>query len=287
MEFVETAFSDLVTGAGVPAIYALSSAGDDSPWVALGGWAGGMALTALHKYRSPPSHLAQLARSLLVLSLSAAQLFYVFDAKDGDVGAGLAAVPLFFVTCMQPCGFLSDYAKDARLLCSLLTAAALLAACVHFQFVDGKALPLPASEYDAGLLRALSVVAVAFAAESAEGELLPAAARGGALAALSVLRPALKGLLRGPHPLSVLSAYGAALAWSCHHAACRARLASSALLSPRDPQRALMLMAAPALTIGFVERRGDPGHLMFAVLCAVVWGLLEAALPVRRTGRSD
>ena len=291
MEFFENTFSDLLTGCGVPAVYSLASAGNDAVWVGLGGGlAGGLALTAVRKYRPQSSFTLQLARHLLCVSLSAKQLFYVFDARNGDIGAGLAAVPLFFAVCMQPAGFLTDYARDARLVCSCLTLACTLASAVHYtlQGDANKAGEPVESQYDPALLWFLRVVGVAFASSSEEGELVVSLCRGGLLAALGWLVPsALKGLLSGPHPLVVVAAYGAALAWSAHHSACRARLAASAGWSPRDPQRALMLMVAPALAVGFVERRGDPGHALFAVLVTVLAGVLQALLPCKWGARSE
>jgi hypothetical protein len=123
------------------------------------------------------------------------------------------------------------------------------------------------------------VVAVAFATSCSDGELLASFCRGIAMSALCIFPSTLLGLLSGPYPLLVMAAYGAALAWSAHHSACRARLTASAGWSPRDPQRALMLMVAPALTAGFMERRGDPGHALFAVLIVLAAEALQALVP--------
>jgi len=288
MEDLASFLSDLASGPGVPAVHSLSLFKSDAAWIALAGAGLGLALSAADKYARPAPAWLEAARHLLSISLSAAQLFSAFDLKDRDVGAGLVAVPLFFAACMPPTCALPDYARHCRLLSSALAFATLLAATVYFSLEDSPANPVPPSASGGDLLRALSVANVAYAASAGgSGGLASTALRGAAYLGLGFVPSATRGLLAGPHPLVVLAAYGVSLAWSAHHAACRARIAMSSAWSQRDPQRSLMLAVAPALAVGFVERRGDPANAYFAVLAVVGVGLLQAALPAKFAGRQD
>jgi hypothetical protein len=288
MEILASTLSDLATGTGVPALYSLATAGDSAFYIAIGGAVGGLALSAIEGYKKSPSSVLQIARHFLSIVLSSAQLFRLFDEQDGDVGAGLVAIPFFFVVCVQPTGYLPEYSRHARLLSSGLTLASLMTAMIHYTVEGNPPSPTPASSYDTGLLRGLSVVNLAFATSSDSDSLASTAARGAVYVALCLVPAAVKGLLSGPHPMVILAAYGAALAWSAHYAACCVRLAVSSQRSLRDPQRALMLMVAPALTVGFAERRGEPAHASIALLTVVGLGVLLSLLSyLKRDTRSE
>lgn len=273
MEEIWLCLSDLATGGGVPALSSLSRSPSSSVWLALGGGALGVALSAAESRRSPPS-------------AGYAQLFSLWDARDSDVGAGLLAIPLFLAACAPTAKNLPDYLRRLRWLSSGLNAVCLAAAVIHYTAGGGQAADARGSWLDgaAGLKAFLAVTDVAFAAAGlgwpSQNREADAAARGAALALLAAVPSALRGLLAGPAPDWLLVAYTLALAQSVHVHACSARLAlGNCLPCPvASPQRALMLVVAPALTVGFVERRGDPGHASVAVLAALALGVLEWVL---------
>ena len=282
MEEILLCLSDLVTGSSIPALSSLSRTG--SAWLGLGGAALGVALSFAESRRPPaqPGY-AQLARALLRVVLSSAQIFSLWDAKDGDVGAGLLVIPLFLVACAPTNKLLPDYLRRVRWLSSALNAVCLVAAAIYYTVGGGEPGAAQESWLD-GLvaLRAfLAVSDVAFASVNqgwpSQRRVVDAAARGLVLVLLGAAPSICTGLLRGPAPDWLFVVYTAALVQSVHAHACSARLClKNCLPGPvTSSQRPLILLVISALAVGFVERKGDPATASLAVLAVTVLGVIE------------
>jgi len=276
MDSLWTATADLVTGSGV---VALSSASDDDAGIAFAcaGGALGVGLAYFEIFRRP----LPFAPTFLRIVLSAAQFFSMWQDRDSDVGAGLVAIPFFFVACCGPVGSAVEYVSRARVLSAAFSAAALVAAGAYY---GNPARSGPAaSAYGADLRRFLAVTDVAFAVASAER--WPSAAVRGAIFALLSAFPGLpRSLLRGPTPEWLMVIYGSALVQSAQVQACALRVE---LAGTADPQRSLMLLVACALAVGFVERQGDPAHLSFGALSVLGAAALAWAVQKKWVQRDD
>lgn len=296
MDLFTTGLSDLATGAGVAAIASVSTlATDAAVGLAIAGGAAGLALCAAERLllrpRSAPE--VQLARHVLRLVLSAAQFFRMWDAKDGDVGAILVAVPLFLCVCAPPTTSLPEYVRATRALSAALNAACVVGALVH-SFTETEAAatgeqdkyPYSEAGLTTGVLAFLAVVNVAFSVASpgwpsGSDSLWSAAGRSAAYAVLAAVPTAGRALLRCPQPDWLLVLFGMALVQSTHVHACCLRLAFFSNFSLASPQRSLMLLVTPALAVGFVERRGDAASASWGVLAVVAVGLLRSVVPCK------
>jgi hypothetical protein len=304
MEQYIVSAADLVTGSGLPALYS----SEWGPAFIAGGAALGVALAYFEVFRRS----VPFAPAVFRIVLSAAQFFTLWQAKDSDVGAGLVAVPFFFLVCCAPVGSASEYLSRARLFSAALNAAVLAAAGIYYGNpkkaaaaavadpgallgVPGAALAAasaPAERWASSALRGdsfaafrglLAVSDAAFAAASAD-RYTTAIARGAVLALLSFFPELPKSLLLGPTPEWLLLLYGASLVQSAQVQACSLRLELSAVT---DPQRSLMLLVASALAVGFVERQGDPLNLSIAALAVLSLGVLSWAAQAKWVQRND
>jgi hypothetical protein len=289
---------DLVTGSG---ILGLSSADSGLAYVA-GGALAGVALAHYEVLR----RAVPFAPALFKLILSVAQFFSLWEAKDPDVGAGLVTIPLFFVVCCAPVGSASEYLRRARLFSAALNAVVFIAAAIYYGIVQSSqsldaALSntalgaaeiyyespqnvLAAAFASGNWLRSfLAVFDLAFAVSCAEG--WPSAAFRCAVFVLLAFIPGLpRSLLRGPTPEWLMLLYGSALVQSAQVHSCALRLELTAV---GDVQRALMLLVASALAVGYVERQGDPSHASYAALALLSAALLSWVAQTRWTQRED
>jgi hypothetical protein len=296
MDYLGSAASDLVTGSGLAALTAASDAG--VVLAAVGG-AIGVALAYFEVFKRQ----LPLAPALLRLVLSATQFFYLWEAKDPDVGAGLVAVPLFFIVACGQRGSASEYLQRARVLSAALSAATLAAAGIYY----GSPPASPASAAEAirggqaaeaiyyggaaqaagdlfaGFRKFLPVTDVAFAVASSD-RWLPAAVRGAVFALLAAFPGLPRSLLRGPTPDWLLMLYGASLVQSTMVQACSLRIELAAL---DDPQRALMLLSACALATGFVQRQADPVYISLATLAVLAACAVSRAAHMKWVLRED
>lgn len=273
MDILVSSASDLATGSGV---LGLSSADSGFSFAAAGA-ALGVALA----YFEVSRRALPFAPSFLRLVLSAAQFFALWEAMDPDVGAGLVAIPFFFVLCCAPFASASEYLHSARLLSAGMSAAVLVAAGVYYG--NPAHAPAAASAYGRELRNFLAVSDVAFAVASAD-RWPSAALRGAVFAVLSAFPGLPASLLRGPTPEWLMMLYGASLLQAAQVQACSLRIELSAVA---DPQRALMLLVACALAIGYVERAGDPAHFSFAALAGLGAALAAWAAQTKWVQRDD
>jgi hypothetical protein len=306
MDFASQALADLATGAGVAALSSSSAAGSDAPWLAACGAALGVSIVWLESrfVGSHPFPLLGLARSLLSLVLSAAQFFNIWETLDRDMGAILVAIPLFFCACAPPAAALPQYVRGLTTVSAVFNVACVLAGLIYFSTAHPNGVGEDPSHYDGALRRALVVSDVALAASRLSfpqsqqalatqqllapqpGRLWVAAARGAAFFCLALFPAELRGLQLGPLPDWLVVLYGMALVQSVHVHACCVRLGFFSGFVLDSPQRSLMLLVAPALTVAFVERSGDPAHASFAVLALLGAGLLQLLVPGKDPARS-
>jgi len=273
-EDLALAACDTATGAGVAALTSLSSVGGAWLGVCVAGAAGGVALAAFERSRRHADVDAGVIRALLRIALSAGQLFAMWESKDPDVGAGLVAIPLFFVACTPPIGRLSEYVGRSRILSSFLNAACVASAVLYFTLEGKAAAPRESAWFpEAGQRQFLAAVDLAYAASApwpGANSLPVTGLRGLLFGALGAFPAAARGLLRGPLPDWLLALYGASLAQSVHVHACDVRLG----LSGPKQQRRLMLLVTPALAVAFVSRNEDPALQSLGVLVVLVLGVL-------------
>ena len=305
MDFASQTLADLATGAGVAALSSSSAAGSDAPWLAACGAALGVGLAWLEsRFVGHALPVVTLARSLLSLVFSAGQFFRIWETLDRDVGAILVAIPLFFCACAPPAAALPLYVRGLTSVSAVLNAVCILAGVIYFITAYPEGVGEDPSDYDGALRRALAVSDVALAASRLSfpqsqqalvaqqiispqpGRLWVAAARGAAFICLAFFPGELRGLQLGPHPDWLVVLYGMALVQSVHVHACCVRLGFFSGFVLDSPQRSLMLLVAPALTVAFVERSGDPAHASFAALALLGAGLLQLLVPGKDPARS-
>lgn len=272
MDFLyHSAAVDLASGLAVPALLSAASR-DSGVGLALAGAALGAGLSYPDRLRNT----LPVARSALAIALSARQVFALWEARDSDIGAGLVAIPLFFLTCALPVGSASEYLRRALAVSSALNAAVLVAAGVYYS--QNEPALAPTSDFEGGAWQALAVSDVAFSSSappwSTPRPVWVAAIRGAVFVALAAAQHVARGVIGGSGPTWLLLLYTACLVQSSQAHATSIRLQ----LTGRDPQRVLMLITSAALTWGYVEREGDPAVTSFValgVICATlaVWVL--------------
>lgn len=282
-----SAFSDLSTGAG---LCALLSAAARSPGLGpvVAGALLGVFLGVVDRLRNALKD----ARSVFAVALSARQFFAVWEARDSDDGAGLVAIPLFFLVCAMPVGNTSEYFRHARAVGSGLGVALLGGAAVYYYTTDARHAPpgdSPFTDLDpsAPLSQLLAVVDLAYASAQppwqSEHPVWVAAGRAAAFALLSQAPGFLRFVLGGPHPLWLVALYSAVLVQSAQVHACHVRLQ----LTGSDPQRVLMLLMVTALASGYSERSGDVANVSFAALAVIAASAFAVVIRKKVYGRDD
>lgn len=267
--------ADIVSGEGLPALYSIAGG------AALGIVAGGAALAVLlaltrkklqrHAVRCPygwePSvcDAVFIFASLLRVSLDSAKVFQLASRMDSDVGAELCVIPLYFVICFQGSSS-SEYMREARVVSSVLNAVTLVSAVIYSQSSDAN---LPARPAPTAVEQALAFTNVAYGSTAEEG-VIATAARGVIFVLLSAFPKAFSALAYGDVPGWLFVLHTCLLTQSALTHAGKARRLLFKVGRQRSPQRTLMLLAAPAVAVGFAFQWKDPQQASVALLPLVL-----------------
>lgn len=262
-----SAFSDLVTGAGLCQFLSVAVR-EPSLGLVVAGAVLGTLLAFVDRIRNSLKDL----RSAFAVVLSARQFFLLWEARDSDDGAGLVAIPAFFLICSTPVGNTSEYFRHARATSSALGVALFVASALYYWTTDSPPNQLVVfTDIDAAgaVSSFLAVVDAAYA--TAQPPWQPshpswvAVGRGVVFVLVSLAPGFARFVVAGPHPMWLSVLYSLVLVQSAQVHACHIRLQ----LESQDTQRVLMLMVAAALSVGYSERGNDVANVSFAALAMV------------------
>lgn len=271
-----SALSDLVTGAGLSQLFSIAAREPSLGLVAAGAVLG-VILVFVDRLRNSLKDI----RSAFAITLCARQFFLLWEARDSDDGAGLVAIPAFFLICSTPVGNTSEYFRHARATSSALGISLFVASALYYFTTDSpnNSLVVFTDFHPAGAISSfLAVVDAAYATAQPPWQpshpVWVALGRGVVFVLVSMAPGLARFVVAGPHPIWLTVLYSMVLVQSAQVHACHIRLQ----LDTKDTQRVLMLMVAGALSVGYSERINDVANVSFIALAVLIASSLALLL---------